>query len=116
MSAELAQCNPDTPNWQDQGLCRRLPDVTVDDFYFEGRFRGESTALERHIQRLRSICAACPVRSACDEAADAANERDGFWAGLTGEERYRRRKARQRAARARRRALAAQQQVVLVFR
>lgn len=83
------------PDWQQHGLCRRLPDITIDDFYYEGRFRDQSENMVRHEERLRSICAACPVRDACDQWADK-NEQDGFWAGLTAVQRHRRKRTRKR--------------------
>lgn len=93
MSALVQPPDPDALDWQAQGLCRRIETVGPEDFFYEGRYRNQrSKSCVEHIARLRTICKACPVRQICDEEADRKNEA-GFWAGLTADERKRRRRA-----------------------
>lgn len=92
MNAIVEPEDPDALGWEAQGLCRRVETISVDDFFYEGRWQRNSKAQIEHIRRLRTMCKACPVRQLCDEEADR-NKEDGFWAGLTAEERKTRRRA-----------------------
>lgn len=90
----LANVDPDNPDWQQHGLCRRADNVVTEDFYVEGKYRsgreGRTSRTEsNHLQKLRALCAACPVSEQCDTFADENHEL-GFWAGLTEDERLRR--------------------------
>lgn len=106
----------DSPEWQQRGLCRLLSTVTVDDFYYESQFNGDTPQRREHVERLQGICAACPVQVECDEYADATSE-PGFWAGIEEHERHLRKKRKQHAARRDRRAerAAARELFVLEF-
>lgn len=88
---------PDTlsPCWQEVALCRRTPGVTIDDFFYNGRWRRGSKAMLDHIERLKALCKACPVRQECDEHAEQFKAEGGFRAGLTWTQRKKRRLARQ---------------------
>ena len=46
----------------------------------------------------RAICAICPVREPCLEAAIVAREKQGVWGGLTEQERRRLIRRRRRSA------------------
>lgn len=74
-----------SPEWQEQGLCRRTPSIKPLDFFYAGRFYSGSKAEREHVGRLRSLCAACPVLSECKQWS--FREQHGFWAGMTEQER-----------------------------
>lgn len=82
-----------SPHWPEQAACKRATTITVADFFYEGRFRNGSQAMRDHIARLRAMCNACPVQATCDRFADE-HDLEGFWAGLTAEERRERRESR----------------------
>lgn len=72
----------DAPAWQREALCGKqdgaipLPDAWFPDF---GGPHASKPA--------KRICAACPVRMECLEAAIERNERFGVWGGLSTPER-----------------------------
>lgn len=77
-------------DWMDDGLCAALTTLAPDDFFYEHRFRGGQRQAN-HEARLRAVCNACPVQRECDEFADRTDALWGFWAGVTAEERRKRR-------------------------
>lgn len=77
-----------TPSWHDQAECRDL-DPAV--FYAAGDLGVYETQL--HNRRAKEVCAGCPVRSDCLEAALVRRE-DGIWGGTTEAERREIRRAR----------------------
>lgn len=105
--------DPDSPDWQQNALCRLLTTVTSGDFYYEHRFNGDTPERRKHEARLRSICEQCPVRESCDATADK-NHEPGFWAGLTEHERHLRTKRRQHTARRARRTREAQREPMIL--
>ena len=82
-------------DWQTDARCLSSERVQPNDFFFEGdgRFKRGSRAFNEHVKLLRSICNSCPVRRQCDAYADQTGG-EGFWAGLTEDERKQRRKMR----------------------
>ena len=62
------------PNWHRQALCRGETQL-----YFTGTIES--------LEQARAICAGCPVRQDCIEAALADREMRGVWAGTTAAER-----------------------------
>lgn len=71
----------DAYEWQDQGLCRRLP---TEMFFGMELSRGGTRIL--HEERAKSVCRRCPVIDACLRHAMAA-EAYGIWGGTTAQER-----------------------------
>jgi len=70
------------PFWWEDAACR-----TADaELFFtpEGLTREQRRATER---RAKLICARCPVRAQCLEAALVGEERHGIWGGLSPRER-----------------------------
>lgn len=63
------------PKWQNHAACRGIDS----DLFFPGR--GESN------HEAKAVCAVCPVREACLDAAIANREPLGIWGGLTETER-----------------------------
>ena len=73
-----------TPHWWEDAACR-----TEDaDLFFPniGTARGQARKVE---QRAKTVCARCPVRVNCLEAALAADEPYGVWGGYSARERRR---------------------------
>lgn len=89
--------DPDINDWEQYGSCRSLSTVTLDDFFFEGRFKKDSDNEHAHVNRLKAVCAACPVKQECDEFATRTKQ-EGFWAGLTEEDRRRRKQTLRKRA------------------
>lgn len=71
-------------DWRDHAACRGMD---TDMFYPDGR----GAVLTRAIETAQQICAQCPVRTQCADAADTQHERYGIWGGQYLETRYRRR-------------------------
>ncbi len=78
--------------WTDHAACGVGSNVDPGDFFYQGRFRPGSRNLANHVARLRAVCASCPVVRFCDQFAEQTDTKDGFWAGLTQEERSIRRR------------------------
>ncbi|MDQ1687123.1 MAG: WhiB family transcriptional regulator, redox-sensing transcriptional regulator [Frankiaceae bacterium] len=68
--------------WQFSAACRALPSEMF--FHPEGE-RGSARAQRE--RRAKAVCAACPVRRACESHAMAAREPYGIWGGLGEHER-----------------------------
>lgn len=99
--------------WKERAACHGNPTVkletesgqmidhilTVQDFYpgDEKFTRGNSKAKNLHIAMLRRTCKQCPVLKNCEELAKV--EEWGFLAGLTEEERRRKRRIANRRER-----------------
>ncbi|WP_189969572.1 WhiB family transcriptional regulator [Streptomyces violascens] len=86
-STAEGRCRP-LPYWEQKASCRGTdPEL----FYPEGPL---SNALIQQADEARSVCAPCPVRGQCLDAAQvaerglAASERSGIRGGLDGHERY----------------------------
>jgi WhiB family redox-sensing transcriptional regulator len=96
--------DPDEPgeNWQSRGECAK-PGHDAEDWFPFSYTGGPSLA---QIDRVRAVCARCPVRERCLDWALTANESDGIWAGTTPDER---KALRRRATRRRFHAMAAPQ-------
>ena len=73
--AELYGLDGASYAWRAYGSCRDRPDLD----WFPGR--GAPTVDQKR------VCAACPVREACLDAALANGERHGIWGGLSERER-----------------------------
>ena len=112
--AEAASLRPAPPlaaprHWPDRANCRG----------HEGLFFGPDgeRLADRHAreEKAKSLCAFCPVKQECREAAEQRDERHGVWAGTSEEDRAREKRNRRNAARrvpddARRRAAARREQ------
>lgn len=48
---------------------------------------GATAPIGREIERAKTVCRGCPVRSACLQWALGAGQLSGIWGGLTEEER-----------------------------
>ncbi|MFM9371878.1 WhiB family transcriptional regulator [Streptomyces sp. Da 82-17] len=69
-------------SWHAHAACRPADDHEVDlDLFFP-----EPDEMDR-IHRAKSLCAACPVRRTCLDAALENNDREGIRGGMTEEER-----------------------------
>ena len=83
-------------DWKLQGACRTLGDTAaerVPNFFYEDMFVGRTGDLKMaHIDKLRRICASCPVLEQCREFS--YHEEEGFLAGKTADERQRERRRR----------------------
>lgn len=77
MSTYLTDGSHDRQTWRAQAACARPEHRHLD--WFPGR--GQAT---RH---LKAICATCPVRTECLDAALDAGEHHGIWGGLSERER-----------------------------
>src|SRR5215831_1266244 len=79
--------------WQEQAACR---DLDVLDFFGpDGERQAEREVRE---ERVKLVCAECPVRRQCLEHALRQPERYGVWGGLTEVERVAVIRRRRRAA------------------
>lgn len=68
--------------WHDQAACRSTPHHPVDpDLFFP-----EPDEMDR-IREAKALCAQCPVRNTCLDAALENGDRDGIRGGMTEEER-----------------------------
>lgn len=77
--ADAAGRNGSRYAWRAHGECRKHPEL---DFH---PVRGGN---QHHaIAPLLEVCARCPVRDACLEAAMVHRERYGIWGGTTGKDR-----------------------------
>ena len=63
-----------TPAWMDRALC--AGSTHPEDWF------PEHTPENRHNQRARDICTACPVKAECLEYARQINAGYGIWGGL----------------------------------
>ena len=93
MQATMSPRRPSwsTGDWRDDAACRDEPL----ELFFPAGF---SPAVRSRSMQAKSICWACPSRSACLEFAVATFQDHGIWGGLDEEERRalrRRRRARQ---------------------
>jgi len=71
----------DIYEWQDQGLCRRMPG----ELFFDSEVaRGAQRA--RREAAAKRVCMHCPVLTQCRQHALAAEDY-GVWGGLTSSER-----------------------------
>lgn len=77
MSTYLTDGSHDRQTWRADAACARPEHRGLD--WFPGR--GEPT---RH---LKAVCATCPVRAECLDAALDAGEHHGIWGGLSERER-----------------------------
>jgi WhiB family redox-sensing transcriptional regulator len=77
------------PAWHAKAACAGMP---TDDF-----FPVESTgrALDQ-IARVKTVCAACPVRVQCLDYALNTGQNDGVWGGMSEDERRTEHRRRQR--------------------
>lgn len=75
--AELLATLLARPEWHDRAACRSHPDPTI--FFPE---RGHPGTMAK------AVCAACPTRAECLDAAMNTNEH-GIWGGTAGLERRR---------------------------
>jgi WhiB family redox-sensing transcriptional regulator len=67
-------------DWRDDATCR-----TVDpELFFPSGRGGQVTAME---QQAKKVCAVCPVREECLDAALEAGDYTGVWGGLSEAER-----------------------------
>jgi WhiB family redox-sensing transcriptional regulator len=78
--------------WQVKAACRG-PQATV---FFPPAYVERKDQKEEREQRAKAICATCPVRTECLEAALVKREKFGVWGGASEAER--RRMIRQRRA------------------
>lgn len=70
--------------WQSRGNCNNHPELTVNDFFYETKFKKRnSVELREHLAKLRRICAFCPVRQECRDWADTIKATHGFFGGET---------------------------------
>ncbi|NYI95904.1 WhiB family redox-sensing transcriptional regulator [Streptomonospora nanhaiensis] len=93
MTSSLDLTPSAAPSWMGSALCAQIP--TEQDLWFPEPERGPVIAWAKR------VCARCPVRSECLEAALALSGPDaprGVWGGTTAHERERIR-SRRRAAR-----------------
>lgn len=74
-----------TDTWQTRAACRGLN---------PGPWYSESETVKA---QAKDVCAGCPVRTACLEAAVAVREQHGIWGGLDVRERRNLIRRRQRA-------------------
>lgn len=74
------------PDWHDHAACAGVDP----DLFFPSR--GAST------REAKAVCAGCPVRSDCLEAAMAGGEKFGIWGGMSERERRRLRRERRATA------------------
>jgi WhiB family redox-sensing transcriptional regulator len=82
-------------DWRARAACRALP---ADLFFPAGEL--EEEAVEQ-AEEAKTVCARCPVRTACLEWAIATNQPYGIWGGMNASERRsirRRRLAERRRA------------------
>jgi hypothetical protein len=87
----MAQHQEHEMEWRSDALCfSPRSAVTLSDFFYEGRLRGANKLA--HERRLRAVCAVCPVREQCDDLAESTEVEDGYYAGVTIEERIARRR------------------------
>lgn len=85
-SPQLFSWTGDVDHWVVRALCRQVdPDL----------FYPEKGQLARQAKR---ICADCPVRQQCLDAALARDERFGVWGGMSTRERDQLRRQRRRSA------------------
>ena len=82
----------DAYEWQEQGLCRRLPA----DLFFDAESARSAQRALREAQAKR-VCSRCPVLAQCRTHALAAEDY-GIWGGLTAGEREAWRRGRSPAA------------------
>lgn len=90
---------PEGFNWSDFAICRGLDPDWFHPLGGSGRLEHlcgrssrdcDQTAVEEHEARAKRICAACPVRQNCLDAAVAlASKAEGVWGGTTERERRR---------------------------
>jgi WhiB family redox-sensing transcriptional regulator len=75
-------------DWRDQALCR----ATDPELFFPVGTTGKALVA---IDKAKSVCGECPVKTACLEFALDTNQDAGIWGGLSEEERrdIRRRRA-----------------------
>lgn len=82
--------------WMDDAACQGMGDYL---FFPEG---GPGVDGRNHKKELtemaKKLCASCPVRQICLDAALERDEREGIWGGLTGLQRARITNARRQAA------------------
>ena len=90
-------------DWRDEAECGRL-DAYGNQVYEPNLWwpLGRTAVYTAQIIEAKTICGMCPVRIECDDFAETPGAviREGIWAGLTEDERdkRRRRKARERQA------------------
>ena len=65
-------------NWEDNALCRTLPESQKKDFY-PLKHDGEG---KQQVNRARRLCSDCPVVVECLHASLVTNEKHGVW-GMT---------------------------------
>lgn len=80
--AAMPAFKPDDWTWQFDAACRG-EDTNL--FYYDDNERGEMKA--NKIAVAKSICAQCPVSTACLEMAIRTKQANGIWGGTTPEER-----------------------------
>lgn len=88
---DLRPVDTGSPHWRSQAVCSRHPEVTIEDFFPEGKFRKNSREYRKHIAFLRSLCSVCSVVDECRAEAERWGCKEGFWAGETASERKHRR-------------------------
>lgn len=92
--AKTPQASRPDLSWQDRGACRG-----EDPRWFFGADNEQRPMREVREEKAREICAACPVRSLCLDAAIERRE-VGFWGGTNDDERAALRRRRTRRANA----------------
>jgi WhiB family redox-sensing transcriptional regulator len=69
------------PDWRDDALCRRSPDLQT---FFP---LGTTAPARATTERAKTFCGFCPVRQACAQWALTENMEFGVWGGLDEDER-----------------------------
>ena len=75
-------------NWEDNALCRTLPESQKKDFY-PLKHDGEG---KQQVNRARRLCSDCPVVVECLHASLVTNEKHGVWGMTSPKQRARMRK------------------------
>ncbi|MEB3031767.1 WhiB family transcriptional regulator [[Mycobacterium] nativiensis] len=72
-------------HWSERSLCRQIDA----DVFFPERDDADPTPRAEKVATAKAICALCPVRDECLQAALDNDEEFGVWGGLTKAERNR---------------------------
>lgn len=72
-------------HWSERALCSQIHA----DVFFPERDDDDATPRAEKVSTAKAVCALCPVRAQCLQAALDSNERFGVWGGLTTHERDR---------------------------
>ena len=86
MTTSILTPTPADPSdhWSERALCRQIDA----DVFFPER-DDDATPRAEKVATAKAVCALCPARNQCLQAALDINERFGVWGGLTTRERDR---------------------------